>query len=44
MKMKSDETKHADLAMSAGAAELPFGVKCLMHSASALLTQSCYYI
>lgn len=43
MKMKSDETRHAELAMSAGAALLPFGVKYMMNRVSALLTQSCYY-
>ncbi|MCX7118129.1 MAG: 2-polyprenyl-3-methyl-6-methoxy-1,4-benzoquinone monooxygenase [Legionellales bacterium] len=44
MKMKSDETKHAHLAVAAGAADLPSGVKHLMQGVSALLTYSCYYL
>ena len=43
-KMQSDEAHHAEIASAAGAAELPFLIKRLMHGVSRLLTQSSYYI
>lgn len=43
-KMQEDEAHHAKTAIEAGAAELPFIVKQLMHGVSTLLTRSSYYI
>ena len=43
-KMHEDETKHADTAIAAGAAELPFLIKKLMQCVSRLMTKSSYYI
>ena len=43
-KMQDDETKHADTAIAAGAAELPFLIKKLMQGVSTLMTKSSYYI
>lgn len=43
-KMKEDEEQHAHLAKEAGAIELPYVVKLLMHLVSKLMTKSSYYI
>lgn len=43
-KMQEDESQHAQAAVAAGAAELPFVVRQLMSGASKLLTFSSYYI
>lgn len=43
-KMQEDEAHHAEVASSAGGAELPFLLKQLMHGVSKLLTKSSYYI
>ena len=43
-KMHDDESHHADVANAAGAAELPFLMKQLMHGVSKLMTKSSYYI
>ena len=43
-KMQEDEAHHAETATAAGAAELPFMVKQLMHGVSKLLTKTSYYI
>ncbi len=43
-KMQDDETHHAEEAAAAGAAELPFMIKQLMHGVSRLLTKSSYHI
>lgn len=42
--MHDDEAHHANVANAAGAAELPFLIKRLMHGVSKLLTKSSYYI
>jgi ubiquinone biosynthesis monooxygenase Coq7 len=42
--MQRDEADHADLARKAGAKELPFFLKYLMHNVSKLLTYGSYYI
>ena len=42
--MHSDEAHHAQMAHDAGAANLPFIVKKLMHGVSKLMTKSSYYI
>lgn len=42
--MHADEAHHADVAIHAGAAELPFFIKKLMHGVSKLMTISSYYI
>lgn len=42
--MQMDEAHHADVAITAGAAELPFLIKHLMRGVSKLMTQSSYYI
>ncbi len=43
-KMQDDETHHAEMAVAAGATELPFLIKKLMAVASTLLTRSSYYL
>ncbi len=43
-KMQDDEARHADVAIAAGAAELPFLIRKLMHTVSTLMTKSSYYI
>jgi ubiquinone biosynthesis monooxygenase Coq7 len=43
-KMNEDETRHAESAMAAGAAELPLLIKMLMNGVSMLLTRGSYYI
>ena len=43
-KMQEDETQHAEAASAAGAAELPYLIKQLMHGVSKLMTQSSYYL
>ena len=43
-KMQEDEAHHADVAIAAGAAELPFMVKQLMRGMSKIMTKSSYYI
>ena len=42
--MQLDETQHADLAVKAGAAELPWIIKKIMQFTSKFLTFSSYYI
>lgn len=42
--MHEDEAHHAETALQAGAAELPFLIKKLMRGVSKLLTKSSYYI
>ena len=42
--MQTDEAHHADVAHTAGAAELPVFIKQMMSSVSRLLTHSSYYI
>ena len=42
--MQDDEAHHAEVAIAAGAAELPFIIKKLMHCVSKLMTKTCYYI
>ncbi|CDZ76141.1 2-nonaprenyl-3-methyl-6-methoxy-1,4-benzoquinol hydroxylase [Legionella massiliensis] len=41
--MNEDEAQHAEVAIEAGAAELPFFIKQLMQSVSKLMTRSSYY-
>lgn len=43
-KMQEDETHHAEVAMKAGAVELPFFIKWMMNATSMLLTRGSYYI
>jgi ubiquinone biosynthesis monooxygenase Coq7 len=43
-KMQADEEHHAAAAVEAGAIELPFVIKQLMHLVSKLMTKSSYYI
>lgn len=43
-KMQEDEAHHAEMAVTAGAIELPFLIKKLMAVASTLLTRSSYHI
>ncbi|MGL5741883.1 MAG: 2-polyprenyl-3-methyl-6-methoxy-1,4-benzoquinone monooxygenase [Legionella sp.] len=43
-KMQEDEEQHATAAMEAGAIELPYIIKQLMHVVSKLMTKSSYYI
>jgi 3-demethoxyubiquinol 3-hydroxylase len=42
--MEEDEARHADVASNAGARDLPFVIRKLMHGVSKLLTFSSYYI
>ena len=42
--MQEEETQHAQTAVDAGAAELPFIVKQLMRGVSKLMTKSSYYL
>ena len=42
--MKTDEQQHADLAMAAGASELPAPVKRLMQTASRVMTRTAHWI
>lgn len=42
--MHEDESHHAEMAMQAGAVELPQAIKGLMRLSSRLLTQSSYYL
>jgi ubiquinone biosynthesis monooxygenase Coq7 len=42
--MKKDEAHHADIARSAGGAELPPPVKGLMQLASKVMTHTAYWI
>lgn len=42
--MHEDETHHADIAIEAGAAELPHFIKQTMRAVSKLMTRSSYYI
>jgi 3-demethoxyubiquinol 3-hydroxylase len=42
--MYKDEAHHADVAQGAGAANLPFVIKKLMHEVSKLMTRSSYHI
>lgn len=44
MQMEKDEGQHAQMAQEAGAIELPFLVRKMMHITSKLLTFSSYYI
>ncbi|AWN72840.1 2-polyprenyl-3-methyl-6-methoxy-1,4-benzoquinone monooxygenase [Legionella anisa] len=44
IKMKEDEEQHATTALNAGAIELPYIVKQLMHVVSKLMTKSSYYV
>ena len=43
-KMQDDEAHHAEMAHAAGAAELPFMIKKIMHCVSTVMTKSSYYI
>jgi ubiquinone biosynthesis monooxygenase Coq7 len=42
--MQTDESHHADMARTAGAADLPFLIKRLMQGVSKLMTTTSYYI
>lgn len=42
--MLEDELHHADTAVHAGAVELPYLIKQLMHAVSRLMTKSSYYL
>ncbi|MDX2346165.1 MAG: 2-polyprenyl-3-methyl-6-methoxy-1,4-benzoquinone monooxygenase [Legionella sp.] len=42
--MKTDEIAHAELALNAGAANLPFLIQRLMYAISKVLTQSSYHL
>ena len=42
--MRSDEARHADMAVNAGAAALPQPVKSLMRVASGVMTRTAYWI
>jgi ubiquinone biosynthesis monooxygenase Coq7 len=42
--METDETQHANAALKAGGAELPYPIKYLMNKISKLMTKSSYYI